>query len=164
MTLIKKKKNEYMTCESQWAVSWHVRDGGKQTAAILWGVPLAVEQLFWAVSVCAAIMCLLIASHPVTLSVPAAVWRWKWSWRDCGGVEGWHTAAPRTFSTTVQSRRADWQLGSLPVHVCRAAAVTTPSAPNSTISLHSVTEFKVGRAVCQGSNLIYSDESVSNIS
>lgn len=57
----KKKKNEYMTCESQWAVSWHVRDGGKQTAAILWGVPLAVEQLFWAVSVCAAIMCLLIA-------------------------------------------------------------------------------------------------------
>lgn len=42
-------------------------------------------------------------------------------------------------------------------------AVTTPSAPNSTINLHPVTGFKVDSAVRQGSDMICSDRSVGDI-
>lgn len=56
------------------------------------------------------------------------------------------------FPPRSDSRRADWQLKwpactRLPC----AAAVTTPSAPNSTITLHSVTEFKADGAVWRDS-------------
>lgn len=84
------------------------------------------------------------ASHPLTLA------------------EAWRTHTQIFLNSLIlQSRLAAQQ----PACTCLlCAAVTTPSAPNSTITLYSVTEFKVGSAVWQGFNLTYSDESVSNIS